>query len=62
MVPIELLEQFEKAVKEYIDLRVETIIGGMVDDFSAYQRLTGEVRGLRLAINELQELMATQGR
>ena len=60
MVPIELLERYERKINELIDLRVGGIIGGNAEDFSTYQRLTGEVRGLRLAVNELQELLAEQ--
>jgi hypothetical protein len=60
MVPIELLERYERRLEELIDQRVESIVSGNVDDFPMYQRLTGEVRGLRLAINELQELVAAQ--
>ena len=60
MVPIEFLERLGKQLDELIDQRIESIVSGNDDNFAAYQRLTGEVRGLRLAKNELQELMAAQ--
>ena len=60
MVPIELLERYERRINELIDQRVESVVGGNAEDYSTYQRLTGEVRGLRLAVNELQELLAAQ--
>lgn len=54
---IKTLAVAQRDLKEKIDLMRDAVSGGAAKDFSDYQRMCGEIRGLTQAYNNLIDLV-----
>ena len=52
---------YKQALKQEIDKRVKSISSGKADSFARYKEVTGEIRGLKMALTTLDNCLKRAG-
>lgn len=53
-----MYEQLLKRLMDAIDQREKAVARGAAKDWSEYKSMTGEIKGLRVAIQEIRDLLS----
>lgn len=58
---MDALRVLQLRIRELMNDRADTLVGGAAADFAEYRRMTGVIEGLALAERELLEIQSSLG-
>ncbi|MBB3411217.1 hypothetical protein FHT87_005170 [Rhizobium sp. BK316] len=58
---VRLLTRARQQINELIDSRTEAVASGMAEDHAAYKQRCGEIQGMRMALEVMEEIVRQMG-